>query len=67
MAMKNLRGNKIYILEIRDRPRSAPTAEVKLHCVTPMRRSVSFHVLIIRTSSLVLIASLFHSFYGFCG
>ena len=30
MAMKNLQGNKIYILEIRDRPRCAPTAEVKL-------------------------------------
>ena len=65
MAMKNLQGNKIYILEIRDRPRSAPTAEIKLHCVTPIRRSVSFHVLIFRTSFLVLIVSLFHSFMVF--
>ena len=65
MAMKNLQGNKIYILEIRDRPRSAPTAEIKLHCVTPIRRSVRFHVLIFRTSFLVLIVSLFHSFMVF--
>ena len=72
MTMKNLLGNKIYILEIHDRPRSAPalppfrpTAEVKLHCVTPMRRSVSFHGLIFRTSFLVLIVSLFHSFMAF--
>ena len=65
MAMKNLQGNKRYILEIRDRPRCAPTAEIKLHCVTPMRRSVSFHVRIFRTSFLVLIVSLFPSFMVF--
>ena len=65
MAMKNLQGNKLYILEIRDHPRSAPTAEIKLHWVAPVRRSVSFHVLIFRTSFLVLIVSLFHSFMVF--
>ena len=44
MAMKNLQGNKIYILEIRDRPRSAPTAEVKLDA---LRQCVALSVFMV--------------------
>ena len=66
MAMKNLRGNKIYILEIRTWPPSLrPHCWSQTRCVTPMRRSVSFHGLIFRTFFLVLIVSLFHSFMVF--
>ena len=44
MAMKNLQGNKIYILEIRDRPRYAPTAEVKLDA---LRQCVALSVFMV--------------------